>query len=368
MKGCELCHRDGALSELYCRDCCKWICSVCGTVHLAIKGAGDHDIITAAEQRRRQTLKQQLTHIHAKIESCTRQIRKCDEETTVLNQNKVTSLKSSSNARQSCHKQIDQLFDNINERLQSFAVRNTATYMLARERLTDSMTQLRQLQCSVEEALYMMSSGATSVDVSMTQRIQASLDDIASDADKCVAAGATAPKLYLSLNDKLSLDGVASFDEVCGNICDDVQQPDAEFFEFDWSLLADYITSSEYDLTKSHSDQSATQFDELNFTTSSRSSGPPADDAEDMTVPAAAVSKPPTPCCAMFDECLDGLPATPPQLDEYPCSVSFCSDVGKTVRVVHVKDVAFSAFVTEEYDSSAPISRHGRQLKQPDRY
>ena len=80
MEGCELCRRDGALSELYCRDCCKWICSVCGTVHL-IKGAGDHDIISAAEQRRQlaQPLKEQLTHIDAKIESCAHQIRQCDE-------------------------------------------------------------------------------------------------------------------------------------------------------------------------------------------------------------------------------------------------------------------------------------------------
>ena len=88
---------------------------------------------------------------------------------------------------------------------------------------------------------------------------------------------------------------------------------------------------------------------------------------EDMTVPAAAVSNPPSPCCAVFDGCQAGLPATPPRIDNSTHDSPVRSDV-KTVRVVHVKDVSFSKFVTQEYDSSALTSRDGRQLKQPDRY
>ena len=286
MGGCELCRRDGELSELYCHDCGKWICTVCGTVvHFAMKGTGDHDIITAEEQRRRlaQPLKHQLTYIHAKMETYSQRIRQCAKETTVLNQSKVTSLELSSTARQSCHKQIDQLFDSIDKRLQSFAVTNTATYMLAEERLTYSMTQLRQLQCTIEEALYKISSDASSVDADLTLRIQASLDEISSGANECVAAGATAPKLYLSLNDKLSLDVVASLDEVGGSNCDDKQQPKARVIKFDRNICAEFVmadSAPQSDVSDVEGESPARQ---LNVT-SSRSRSP----ADDVDATAAA--------------------------------------------------------------------------------
>ena len=426
MEGCEF-GCDRALAELYCRDCRKWICPVCFRIHqriLTFAGGVHHNIISAAEQWKQQLahpLKQQLTHIHAK---CSQQIGHCDEAIAVLNENKVTSLELSSSARQSCHKQIDQLFDNIDERLTSFAVTNTATYMLARERLTDSMTQLRQLQCSIEETLYKISSDPTSVDVRITHRFQSSLDEMLNNANECVAASVNVPTMSLAVN-LSSLDGVASLslDEVCRSSCDDVQQPKDGVIKFERNLLADYVIAKEYDgvidLTKSHSDQPATPSNQLNVVSSR--SRPPADDVgdsnvaaaavsnhppspcttvfdddcqdglpatpprgdhsthgsafrsdvtivEDMTIPAAAaVSNPPSPCCARFDDCQDSLSATPPQIDDSTHASPVRSDV-KTVRVVHVKDVSFSKFVTQEYDSSALTSRHGRQLKQPDRY
>ena len=96
MEGCEFCCRDGALSELYCRDCRKWICPVCLRIHqriLTVGGGGHHhDIISAAEQWKQlaQPLKEQLTQIHAK---CSQQIGHCDEAIAVLNeQSDVTGV------------------------------------------------------------------------------------------------------------------------------------------------------------------------------------------------------------------------------------------------------------------------------------
>ena len=366
MKGCELCHRDGALSELYCRSCCKWICSDCRTPHLAIKDSGYHDIISAAKQRRKQqlehTLTEHLAHIHAKIESCTLQIRQCDEETTVLNQNKLTLLESSWNARQSCHEQIDELFDSIDERLESFEAANTVTYKLARDRLTDSMKQLRQLQCDIEEAKYKMSSDATSIDASLTQRMV----EISSGANECVAAGATAPKLYLSLNDKLSLDGVASLKEVYGGTSfDDMQQPDAGRLPFPRNDLADFVTADENsdvsDLTKSDSDESVTPSRPLNITASSRSV-PLADDVGDASVATAVVGNNDSisPDRAVVEDSEDVV--------TYDCRDAVREN-SQNATVEDCQDATAQDCRDSVYGSSAPAtSRHGRRLKPPARY
>ena len=74
MEGCELCRRDGELSELYCHDCGKWICTVCGTVvHFAMKGTGDHDIIRTTTER------DQLVHgLRTLAKRVTTELKICD--------------------------------------------------------------------------------------------------------------------------------------------------------------------------------------------------------------------------------------------------------------------------------------------------